>query len=145
MPADEVRKARVQNARERSRFYKELKGRGIDPKEWEASQQGAGGTDGGAQDEGVTAQESTGDEASEAAVAAAVAASPTEEVAEEAIENSSVAIPDHIAEPDYIEITDDMSPDEVRHARVHNSRERSRFFKALKDAGIDPKSVPDLT
>lgn len=143
MEADEVRKARVQNARERSRFYKALKDRGIDPKEWEASQQGSDGADGAAQDQGVTAREATADEAPEAAVEAAVEASPSEEVAEEAVDNSSIAIPDHIAEPDYIEITDDMSADEVRQARVNNSRERSRFFKALKDAGIDPKSVAD--
>lgn len=128
MPADEVRKARVQNARERSRFYKALKERGIDPKEWEAQQE-------------------AGDGAAEQAQAQAQPAAAETEAAQEAAapeaEAETVQIPDHIAEPDYIEITDDMSADEVRQARVHNSRERSRFFKALKDAGIDPKTVAE--
>src|SRR5690606_36934474 len=38
MEADAVRKARVQNAKIRSQFFKELKERGIDPKDWEAQQ-----------------------------------------------------------------------------------------------------------
>ncbi|HZD11248.1 MAG TPA: hypothetical protein VE553_07885 [Candidatus Binatia bacterium] len=123
MPADAVRKARVQNARERSRFFKALKDRGIDPKDWEAGQQ-----DGAA--------------ATPQPAASAPAAEPEQAAggAETAIE-----IPDNISEPEYIEITDDMTPDEVRQARVHNSRERSRYFKALKDAGIDPKSVAERT
>lgn len=137
MPADEVRKARVQNARERSRFYKELKDRGIDPKDWEAGQ---GSPDGGASDERVTAQETT---AAEATQVAQQAAAPAVAAAKDAAGSGGVEIPAHIARPEYIEITDDMSPDEVRHARVQNSRERSRFFKALKDAGIDPKSVAE--
>lgn len=123
MPADEVRKARVQNARERSRFYKALKERGIDPQEWETSQQQDGG--------GKPSQP-------EPAAQAAEEAEPAAEAAAEA-----PSIPDHIAQPDYIEVTDDMSPDDVRQARVHNARERSRFYKALKDAGIDPKSVAE--
>lgn len=125
MPADEVRKARVQNARERSRFYKSLKDRGIDPKEWEAQQEAGNGA---AQPQQPAAAAET--EAQQAPAAPEA-------------EAETVQIPDHIAEPDYVEITDDMSPDEVRQARVQNSRERSRFFKALKDAGIDPKTVAD--
>ncbi len=136
MPADEVRQARVQNARERSRFYKELKDRGIDPKEWEASQ-AAGQESSGEVAERVAARQSTADEAAGSAPQAAA------EAGADPVELGSVDIPENIVRPDYIEITDDMSPDEVRHARVHNSRERSRFFKALKDAGIDPKSVAD--
>ena len=126
MPADDVRKARVQNARERSRFYKALKDRGIDPKEWEARQQ--------AEDGAAPAQPAAPQEP---------AASPAEEAVTSTAD--AVVIPDHIDEPDYIEITDDMSADEVRQARVQNARERSRFFKALKDAGIDPKSVAERT
>lgn len=127
MPADEVRKARVQNARERSRFYKALKERGIDPQEWEASQKADGG-DGAAQP---------------AVSAGAPEPATTVQAGEAGSAPDTVEIPDHIAEPEYIEITDDMSPDEVRQARVNNSRERSRYFKALKDAGIDPKLVAE--
>ena len=134
MPADEVRKARVQNARERSRFYKALKERGIDPKEWETRQASSEGVeDAQPVEDTVTA---TTDPPSEPATAEA-------EPAASASEPAAVEIPDNIAQPDYIEITDAMSPDEVRQARVHNSRERSRYFKALKDAGIDPKSVAE--
>lgn len=43
--------------------------------------------------------------------------------------------------PNYIEITDAMSPDEVRKARIANSKLRSEYNKALKAAGIDPSTV----
>lgn len=43
--------------------------------------------------------------------------------------------------PNYIEITDDMPPDEVRKARIANSKLRSEYNKALKAAGIDPSTV----
>jgi hypothetical protein len=46
-----------------------------------------------------------------------------------------------ITPPDLIEITDDMSPDAVRQARIANSKAKSVFNKALKAAGIDPKTV----
>ncbi|MCA9974084.1 MAG: hypothetical protein KC425_27920, partial [Anaerolineales bacterium] len=46
-----------------------------------------------------------------------------------------------IPKPNYIEITDDMSPDDLRKARIYNSKERSKYNKALKAAGIDPQSV----
>lgn len=134
MPADEVRKARVQNARERSRFYKALKDRGIDPQAWEAAQK-AGDGDGTGQTAEAAAQPATAEPRAKEAAPEAGAAGTAE--------SETVTIPDHIAKPDYIEITDDMSPDEVRQARVQNSRERSRYFKALKDAGIDPKLVAD--
>lgn len=128
MPADEVRKARVQNARERSRYYKALKERGIDPKELEAQQEAASAAPA---------------ETAEAPAQEAPAPEPTPEPEPEAqaADGGGVEIPANISRPDYTEITDDMSPDEVRRARVHNARERSAFFKALKDAGIDPKEV----
>lgn len=47
----------------------------------------------------------------------------------------------NIPEPELIEITDDMSPDEMRQARIANSKAKSAYNKALKAAGIDPKSV----
>lgn len=61
-----------------------------------------------------------------APAAAAVAAAP------------AVAVP----EPDYIEITDAMSPDEQRQAKIKNAKLKSAYQKALKEAGIDPSSAP---
>lgn len=43
-----------------------------------------------------------------------------------------------IPEPELVEITDDMSPEEVRKARVANAKAKSAYNKALKAAGIDP-------
>lgn len=47
----------------------------------------------------------------------------------------------NIGKPDLIEITEGMSPDEIRRARIENSKRTSAFNKALKAAGIDPASV----
>jgi len=46
-----------------------------------------------------------------------------------------------IAKPDLIEITDDMSPDDVRKARIANSKATAAYNKALKAAGIDPAAA----
>jgi hypothetical protein len=46
-----------------------------------------------------------------------------------------------IPQPEIIEITDDMSPDDVRKARIANSKAKSAYNKALKAAGIDPSTV----
>jgi uncharacterized protein YggE len=46
-----------------------------------------------------------------------------------------------VPEPEYIEITDDMSADEVRKARIANAKAKSAYNKALKAAGIDPSEV----
>ena len=46
-----------------------------------------------------------------------------------------------IPKPDLIEITDSMAPDEIRRARIENSKRNSAYNKALKAAGIDPASV----
>ncbi len=43
--------------------------------------------------------------------------------------------------PEMIEITDDMPPDEIRKARIANSKAKSAYKKQLKAMGIDPKSV----
>ena len=51
------------------------------------------------------------------------------------------AQPADIPPPEYIEITDDMAPDEIRKARIANSKAKSAYNKALKAAGIDPKSL----
>jgi len=66
------------------------------------------------------------------AVAAAPAPAPTAAAAD-----SSAAMP----KPDLIEITDSMSPDEIRKARVENSKRMSAYNKALKAAGIDPATL----
>lgn len=129
MEADEVRKARIQNARARSAYMKALKEAGIDPSEV----QDGGGAPAPAKEEAPPAEEAPATKEAPAAEAEA----PSEE------EAGTIEIPAHIAEPDYMEITDDMAADEVRQARVHNSRERSKFYKALKEAGIDPKKVAE--
>lgn len=46
-----------------------------------------------------------------------------------------------IAKPELIEIIDGMAPDEVRKARIHNAKAQAAYKKALKEAGIDPKSI----
>ena len=46
-----------------------------------------------------------------------------------------------IEPPQLIELTDAMDPAEKRNARIANSKAKSAYRKALKAAGIDPKSV----
>lgn len=46
-----------------------------------------------------------------------------------------------IPAPNLIEITDAMSPEEIRRARVENAKAMSAYNKALKAAGIDPATV----
>lgn len=132
MAADEVRKARIQNARARSSYMKALKDAGLDPKEVMEAKERGEPVPTPAKQEAPAAEAP----AEEAAPEPAAEATP-------AAEGETIEIPAHISEPDYVEITDDMSPDEVRQARVNNARERSRYFKALKEAGIDPKKVAD--
>lgn len=45
-----------------------------------------------------------------------------------------------VPKPTLIEITDDMSPDEKRKARVANAKANSAYKKALKAAGVDPSA-----
>lgn len=127
MDADEVRKARVQNAKMRSQFFKELKERGIDPKEWEAQQAAVA-------DAAAEAGEKARSVPEPAAAAQPPAAAPAG--------GDGFELPAHITPPNYIRVTDDMDADEVRHARVANARERSRFMKEVKEAGLDPKELP---
>lgn len=129
MSPDEKRKARIENSKAKSAFNKALKSAGIDPKSVEIDADGqviiAGAT-------------------------AAVAATPTTEPAHQAAaappaaaaaagEGDLAAL--GLEPPALVEITDDMSPDEVRQARIANSKAKSAFNKALKAAGVDPKSV----
>ena len=115
MPPDELRKARIQNSKARSAYNKALKAAGVDPSAVEA----------------VPA-------AAPVAAAAPVQAAPTPTAA-----GPDPAALANIPKPDFIEITDSMSSDEVRQARIANSKARSAYNKALKAAGIDPKSVSE--
>jgi Arc/MetJ family transcription regulator len=117
MSADEVRKARIANAKAKSAYNKALKAAGIDP----------------------------ADVAAQAAPAPAAPAEPAPQAApaveQPAAAGAGAAAAAGIPEPDYIEITDDMSPDEIRNARINNAKAKSAYNKALKAAGIDPASV----
>ncbi|MCO5190600.1 MAG: hypothetical protein M9918_20705 [Anaerolineae bacterium] len=64
-------------------------------------------------------------------------ATPAAAPATAAVPAAATAIP----EPEYIEITDDMSADDKRKARIANSKAKSAYNKALKAAGVDPSAV----
>lgn len=130
MDPDDVRKARVQNAKIRSQFFKELKGRGIEPQEWEAQQAAVADV---AASTGAAAREEPAPAPAEPAAPAVIPARGG---------NGGFQLPPNITPPSYVKVTDDMEADDVRQARVANARERSRFFKELKEAGIDPKDLP---
>jgi len=123
---DDLRKARIANSKAKSAFNKALKAAGIDPNDVEISDDGQVTLKGGP-----------------AAAPVAVAAQPA--VAAPAANVPPVAGVDYaalgISPPDLIQITDDMSPDAVRQARIANSKAKSAFNKALKAAGIDPATV----
>jgi len=53
----------------------------------------------------------------------------------------TAAPPIDISAPDYVAISDDLSPEDVRNARIHNAKARSAYVKQLKAAGIDPSTV----
>ncbi len=122
MSADETRKARIANSKAKSAFNKALKAAGIDPKTVEVV------------DGKVVLP------AGAAPVAAAAPAAPAAAPVAEAAPAAAPAAVD-IPKPELIEITDDMDPDEIRKARIANSKAKSAYNKALKAAGIDPKSV----
>lgn len=103
MSPDEVRKARISNAKAKSAYNKALKAAG-------ASAPAA------------------------AAEAPAAPAAPAPAAAPEPAANMPAPL-------ELVEITDDMAPDEVRKARISNAKAKSAYNKALKAAGIDPKSV----
>jgi hypothetical protein len=130
MSPDEVRKARISNSKAKSAFNKALKAAGIDPKDVEIDDNGEVKLVGGA---------------SAATPAATPAAEVPAQQAAPPADTGSDGAPDLAAlgltPPDLIEITDDMSPEQKREARINNSKAKSAFNKALKAAGIDPKSV----
>jgi hypothetical protein len=118
MPPDDVRKARIANSKATSAFNKALKAAGIDPGEVEI-------VDGKVVIPGGAVP----------VMAAAPAAAAPETVAVATPAAASAAV---FPEPNYIVITDDMAPDDVRKARIQNSKLKSEYNKALKAAGIDP-------
>jgi hypothetical protein len=107
MSPEEVRKARIANAKAKSAAAKRFK------------------------EQGVTAAPAAATPQADAAPAVA-AAEPAAQPA---------TVPAHMPPPDYIEITDDMPPDEIRKARIANAKAKSAYHKALKEAGIDPATV----
>ncbi len=113
MSPDEVRRARITNAKLKSAYQKSLKEAGV----------------------------------SEVAVAPAVdepapvvQAAPAQTVAA-APAAASAAVASAVPKPDLVEITDDMSPDAIRRARIANAKAKSAYNKALKEAGIDPATM----
>jgi hypothetical protein len=120
MSPDEKRKARIANSKAKSAFNKALKAAGVNPKEVKI-------VDGKVVLPGGAAV-ATAAPAPVAAAAATPAAAPAAAVSS-------------IPKPELVEITDDMPPDEKRKARIANSKAKSAYNKALKAAGIDPKSV----
>jgi hypothetical protein len=110
MSPDEIRKARISNAKAKSAAMKAFKE--------------AGGAAGPA----------PADEAALAPAAQPAAAAPAPAAAPSAALAS-------VPRPDFIEITDDMDPADVRKARISNAKAKSAYTKALKDAGIDPATV----
>ena len=123
MSPDEKRKARIANSKSKSAFNKSLKAAGIDPKTVEIDEQGNIVMPQGAVVPAAAAQ------------AAAPAISPLPSSGP--LDLAAMGI----TAPQITEITDDMSPDETRKARIGNSKAKSAFNKSLKAAGIDPKTV----
>ncbi len=119
MAPEEIRRARVANAKAESAYNKALKAAGIDPAAVKA---------------GATVVDAPTASAQPAIVEAPVTAVP-------AAPAGGPQIPAGIERPKLIEITDAMAPEEIRRARVENAKAQSAFNKALKAAGIDPASV----
>ena len=126
MSPEDVRKARVANAKSESAYNKALKAAGVDP----AALRGGPAVVATA----VSAPPST---PAPAAPDASVGMAPSMASAPAAPPPAAAGIP----APKLIDITDSMSPEEVRRARVENAKAQSAYNKALKAAGIDPASL----
>lgn len=132
MAPEDLRKARIANSKATSAFNKALKTAGIDPKTVQVDDAGNVTFEGGAAPVA----------AAPAPAPAAPAAAPTAASAPAPASGGKVDLAAlGIAPPELIEITDDMAPDDVRAARIANSKARSAFNKALKAAGVDPSTV----
>ncbi len=112
MDPAEARKARIANAKMKSAYNKALKEAGIDPKAMSAPT------------------------AAPATTPAAVAPAPAAAAPTPALGAANAPPP-----PEYIVISDGMDPAEARNARIANAKMKSAYNKALKAAGIDPKSI----
>lgn len=123
MPPEEVRRARVANAKAESAYNKALKAAGIDPAAMKTGGQP------------VVAQTAAPAPAVVAEVTSQSAPSPASAAP------AAPAVPAGIEQPTLIEITDSMSPEEIRRARVENAKAMAAYNKALKAAGIDPASL----
>jgi len=124
MSPEDVRKARVANAKAESVYNKALKAAGVDP----AAVRGGPAVV-------ATAASAPPSGVVPAAPAASVGMAPS--TAPAAPPPAAAGIP----APKLIEITDGMSPEEVRRARVENAKAMSAYNKALKAAGIDPATM----
>ena len=130
MLPDEIRAARIANSKAKSALNKALKGAGIDPKLVEVDDNG-----------NVSFKEGAAPAAAQPAVATPAPA-PIAPAAPTPTTGGTVDLAAlGIDPPDLTEITAEMSPDEKRAARIANSKAKSAFNKALKAAGVDPKSV----
>lgn len=119
MAPEEIRRARVANAKAESAYNKALKAAGIDP----ASLKGGG------------AAAAVAQPVAESAPAIAATSAPQVETA------AAPVVPTGIEPPRLVEITDSMAPEEIRRARVENAKASAAYNKALKAAGIDPASL----
>ena len=112
MDPAELRKARIANSKAMATYKKALKAAG------------------------VTLEDDQDEEAAPAPAAEAApapVATPTS--------GSGAADLAGIPKPDLIEITDGMDPNDVRKARIANSKTIATYKKALKEAGIDPSTI----
>lgn len=126
MPDDKKRKARIANSKAKSAFNKALKAAGIDPKTVEIGEDGK-----------VVIAGTVAPAAAPAAEPEAATAAPASVAAGGEVDLASL----NLEPPKLVDITDDMSPDEKRQARIANSKAKAAFNKALKAAGVDPKNV----
>jgi hypothetical protein len=125
MSPEDVRKARVANAKAESAYNKALKAAGVDP----------------AALRGGPAVVATAASAPPSAAPAATPAAPVGTAPSTAASAPAPAAVAGIPAPKLIDITDGMSPEDVRRARVENAKAMSAYNKALKAAGIDPATM----
>jgi hypothetical protein len=122
MPPDEVRRARVANAKAEAAYNKALKAAGIDPSAVKG---------------GAAVAAPTPAAVAEATASAEAPPAPTPSP----VAPAAPAVPAGIQPPQLIEITAAMSPEDIRRARVENAKATAAYNKALKAAGIDPASL----
>jgi hypothetical protein len=133
MSPEDVRKARVANAKAESAYNKALKAAGIDP----GTLRGGSAAVATATTAAPTPAAPVAPPAETVGMAPAAADVP----AATAPSAADAAAAAGIAPPNLIEITDAMSPDDIRRARVENAKAMSAYNKALKAAGIDPATM----